>query len=377
MRILHWTDGFWPRIGGIETLVYRLALAQRAEGHEVRVMTQRDGAALPAEDSYDGIAIHRLSFTAALREGNVATIRAIAREAATRLQQFEPDVVHVHVSGHLPWLYLLAGKSGRATVATLHVPWANLGEALPPSISARLVQSADAVMAVSEATRLDWCGHVAGLRERVRVVTNGVPPPAIAPTPLADARGTILCLGRLDRMKGFDVALQAFTRVVQRDSTAQLAIVGDGPERGALERLAAEMGLRDHVAFRGWVAPEAVAAVINEAAMVLVPSRWEEPFGLVAVEAAWMGRPVIASRVGGLAEVVVDDETGLLVPSGDVIALAHAIESLRHDPVRAARLGVRARQRAAASYGMERCAGEYREIYGGVLASAAVEFVPG
>jgi glycosyltransferase involved in cell wall biosynthesis len=126
-------------------------------------------------------------------------------------------------------------------------------------------------------------------------------------------------LGRLVPEKGFDV----FLRALQRVPSVAGVLVGDGPERADLEQLVDELELRERVSLTGWRSD--AHALMASFDAVVVPSR-SEPLGLVALEAMSWGLPVVASRVGGLAEIVRDGETGFLVPPDDVAALSAAIE---------------------------------------------------
>jgi glycogen synthase len=121
---------------------------------------------------------------------------------------------------------------------------------------------------------------------------------------------TFLCLGRVVEDKGMDIAIEALAMLHAEGLKANLVILGDGPQKKRLEQLVQERALQDHVRFLGWLLPGDIPAAINAATVVLAPSRWKEPFGLVALQGAQMGRPVIASRTGGLAEIVVHEETG-------------------------------------------------------------------
>jgi glycogen(starch) synthase len=104
-------------------------------------------------------------------------------------------------------------------------------------------------------------------------------------------------------------------------------------------------------------------ALINSASAVLMPSRWQEPFGLVAVESALMARPVIAARVGGIPEIVVHKQTGLLVPPENSSALAEAIASLVENPEAARRMGCAARSRALEDFSFQRHVDAYEAVY--------------
>jgi glycogen(starch) synthase len=171
----------------------------------------------------------------------------------------------------------------------------------------------------------------------------------------------ILCLGRHVRDKGFDVALDAFARIADRFPESRLTIAGDGPERAALQRQASELGIAGRVDFPGRV-PE-VHPYFEAATLVVMPSRWEETFGLVALEAALMGRAVVATRVGALPEVVQDEVTGMVVESEDSAGLALAIASLLERPAVVRRMGRAARERALEAFSLPRCIDRYEELY--------------
>jgi glycogen(starch) synthase len=212
---------------------------------------------------------------------------------------------------------------------------------------------------------------VPGIGRRSSCIYYGIPPPAEPPKPLKLHPPRLLCLGRLAPEKGFDVAITALPRVLRRFPDARLRIAGDGELRAALERLARERGVADAVRFSGWTDPAAVPALINEASIVWMPSRWEEAFGLVAAETALMARPIVATRVGGLPEVVLDGATGLLVDADAPDALARATLALLDQPERATRLGQAARARAARLFSLERYAEQYQALYERCIAGSA------
>ncbi len=132
-----------------------------------------------------------------------------------------------------------------------------------------------------------------------------------------------------------------------------MIVAGDGPQRGNLSAQADRLGLADRIEFLGWVAPEAVYGVINRATAVLMPSR-TEAFGNVAVQAMLMARPVVASRVGGLPEVVLDGQTGRLFSLDDADALAGATADLLSDPQRARTLGQAGRRHVLENFDFQR-----------------------
>lgn len=178
---------------------------------------------------------------------------------------------------------------------------------------------------------------------RIAVITPGVGSgeyPASVPHRGAP---TVGCIARLSKEKNVALLVRAFARVRAEVPEAKLVVCGDGPERGALERLAASLGLGASAEFRGYVAD--AGRRCGEFSLLAVPSS-RESFGIAALEAMTCGVPVVATRVGGLPELVVDGETGVLVPPEDDAALAAALVGLLRDPGRAARLGAAGRDRA-------------------------------
>jgi glycosyltransferase involved in cell wall biosynthesis len=209
---------------------------------------------------------------------------------------------------------------------------------------------------------------------KTRVIYGGVDPDRYAPEP-ASARDRLLFVGRLTPHKGVDVLLRALPH------DAALTIVGtEGHDRDLPERdypnLLRSLAAGRRVRFAGAVDDVELASLYRRAIALVVPSvertcygrmiAVSELLGLVALEAMASGTPVIASRVGGLAEVVDDGDTGFLVPPGDDTALRQRIETLLSDPARAARMGARARDRVLARWTWARCAqrclAAYREL---------------
>jgi len=172
----------------------------------------------------------------------------------------------------------------------------------------------------------------------------------------------IVCVGRLAREKGFDLALSAFTTIVKHFPEMELVLAGDGPQRSALEQQAESLGLTEKVQWLGWVAPEQIPALIATAQAVLIPSR-SEGLPRVAVEAALMARPVAATKVGGIPEVVIHQKTGLLVEPENDEALADAILYLLTNQDESVAMGHSARCLALEQFNLEHCVDSYHALY--------------
>jgi glycosyltransferase involved in cell wall biosynthesis len=184
-----------------------------------------------------------------------------------------------------------------------------------------------------------------------------------APPPPGARRSGVLFVGRLTRQKGVHDLLRAAVLA----PPAPLTVVGSGPEESGLRALAAELGLAERITWLPTQPQERLASLYREAQLVAVPSH-EEGLGLVAVEAGLCGAPVVGYASGGLPDVVEDGTSGVLVPAGDVPALARAIGLVLGDPERAARLGAGGAERGT-RFTPEAAAARYHAIYLEVLAA--------
>jgi glycosyltransferase involved in cell wall biosynthesis len=241
-----------------------------------------------------------------------------------------------------------------------------------------VTRRADRVICITEAlARFNL--EVVGLpADKLRVVHYGLDAP---PEPWGPAGGpelpsetpVLLAICRLVEQKGVDVAIDALASVRERHSEAHLVVLGEGPLRGDLEARAEERGVADGVSFPGRVGD--VSWWLTRAAMLVHPARWEG-FGLALLEAMLSARPVVASAVSSIPEIVDDGETGRLVPVGDVEALADAIGDLLEHPARATAMGEAGLALAQAEFSVERMAertvGVYEEVLSSPLRKAGV-----
>ncbi|MEI9989064.1 MAG: glycosyltransferase family 4 protein [Rhizomicrobium sp.] len=362
LRIVFQSNAFLPDvIGGIEVLAAHFLPRLMARGHQVLVITSSVGGQPQGRTSYNGIDILKLNFVEALMDRQIATTLRLGHEVDRAIAEFAPDVLHINDT-NTPSFFFLRQRAIKnlPRTLTLHSPIRQAGS---DGLQTRLVREADCVVAVSNAVGADAIAHTPAIREKLIVIPNALPMPALEPTALPFEPPVLLCLGRVVADKGFDVAVRAFALARQRHTSAQLVISGNGIERLRLEEMVRELDIGQYVHFTKWVEPEAVAEAIAEATAVLMPSRWPEPFGLVALQAAQMARPVIASRVGGLPEVIEDRQTGILVPPDDPSALADAIALLLSDAAAAREMGRRARERAMSVFDFDALVEAYETAY--------------
>jgi len=176
----------------------------------------------------------------------------------------------------------------------------------------------------------------------------------------------VCAVGRLSSEKGHGFLLAAFQEVIATVPEARLVLVGEGPLRSRLQAQAARFGLSDHVIFAGYRYD--VETIIAASDLLVMPSL-REGFGDPIIEAMALCRPVIASRVGGIVEIIHHGETGLLVPPGDPGALALAIINLLRDPQTREHMGLRGRQVALSEFSVERLADSLASLYNGLVSS--------
>lgn len=368
MRLLIWTESFWPVIGGVETYLKHFIPAIRQLGYDVSVVAplQRD---YKERETVDGAQVYRLPFHKVLTGKDPEAFFALRRQVEKIRNDFAPDVVQVILMGPSVVFHIETNKRAPIpTVVAIHSDLFSRTDGLG-NITHRALNQADHVISVSGATLGDLETMFPQIRGKSSFIYNGLVTGGIKPTSLPADSPRLLCIGRLVNLKGFDLALVALARVRQKFPATTLTIAGDGEERAELEKQAQDLGLRDAVTFAGWRSPGEIYDLIGESTVVLIPSRVRETFSLVAVEAALMGRPVIATRAGGLEEVVIDGETGILVNMGDAAAITEALEKVLAQPELTAHLGARARGRALERFSIATNAAAYDALYRRVLAS--------
>ncbi len=187
--------------------------------------------------------------------------------------------------------------------------------------------------------------------------------PVSNPPPLP-AEPRILFVGQLIRGKGVDLLLRAMALM---EAPWPATLVGTGNAEDKLRALSVELGLEDRVEFAGWIGRDRIGEFYGASSVVVVPSRWPEPFGMVGIEAMTSGRPVIGFGVGGIPDWLEHEKTGLVVGEQNVEGLAHALDRVLGDPVLASDLGKHARETALNRYGFDAYLSSLEEILMGAV----------
>lgn len=360
MKVLHVAETIK---GGIATYLNDLVPLQQADDTmQVRLL-------VPLEQRDEVPAIPASSVGYFRRRSRSLGLPALTAALRREVSRDRPDIIHAHstFAGLITRLLSLTSSSFPPIVYCPH-GWAF--DRWGSWTSEYVIRAAEVALSSRSAkiVAISWHEYEQAVQigiapERLKIVASGLAAAdrqaEIAP-PTSDGqdrRRKVLFVGRLDRQKGADLLLDA---VECLQDAVVLSLIG----ANVVDRRDKAVARPEHIRELGWKSPGEIDGYIKDCDVVVVPSRWEG-FGLVALEAMRMGKPVIASSVGGLKEVVVNGSTGILVPPGDIGELRAAI--LRPSATELAEMGARGRERFDRNYRIERVHEELRELYAGVL----------
>ena len=389
MRILLIAHGF-PRspddMAG--SFLLTLAQGQQALGPEVAAVAPH-AAGLATDETLRGVRVFRyrygtdqdetLAYAGTMHEQALGSwaarwrllrlVQASRRAVGRVVQAWRPDVLHVHwwvPGGFAVWP---PPADQAPVVLTSHGTDLFLLDRFPAAevIAAPIFRMAHQVTVISSPL-VDRVESLGIPRERISVIPMPVAARFHERLPGAEAGSRLLFVGRLVERKGARVAVEALDVLKRMGRKAHLTIVGDGPERGSLESLVGDKGLSQAVEFKGRLPTERVAGELAAADLFVMPAvtDWkgeQEGFGLVLVEAMMSGVPIVASRSGGIPDVVRDGETGLLVPERDPVALADAIARLLSDQDLSQRLAQAAARDAERRFAPPAIARRFEAVY--------------
>lgn len=351
---------------GAENATLALIAGLRAGGIDVRVIVMDEtrlglrDAPLPAALAARGIPYDEIPVARALDVGLVRGLRRMVAERRIDL---------LHVLGYKAHLHAALARAA-PVVATVH-GWlfrADVKERFYGWIEMRLLRRAAAVICLSRFYETYLADHGVP-RWRLHRIPNGLERTLLADAPAVPWDGgvrTFGILGRLSDEKNHEMFLRAAVRVTKARPDIRFVIAGDGPLKGRIEARIAELGLGSVVSVRGFVPADSFFRAVD--ALVLC-SRIEN-LPMSVMEASARGRPVIATAVGGVPDLVVDGETGLLVRSDEDSALAAAMVRLAGDPGLSTRLGAAGRRHMERGFLLEGAVTAHRTLYSGLAAAA-------
>ncbi len=383
MRVLHITDDT-TSVGGVQTYLRELCEILPDAGVDCEVWN-------PPRNT-GRVADHLTRWAG----------RGYERELASRLERNRPAIVHAHnLWMRLSPLPLRAAKhAGIPVVMTVHdynlvcprkwmitaddrpcesgfgarclgsrqgwkwLPYNDL-RWLKTALHRRMLRSWVDVFVCPSRHLGSWMRRSLGV-EKVFHLANFTRRPVDGPTPAANPH-RLLFAGRLSREKGVDVLLRAMALLVEEHPQAFLCIAGDGPERADLEQLASTLGVEDAVEFIGSLGVGDLDEQYRRAGICLLPTLWMENCPVAVLEALAHGRAVVATRIGGVPELVEDGMTGYLVQRGDHHDLARKLGSLVGEPARVEEMGRRASAAFSEAFTAEGHVDRLLEIYRAVI----------
>jgi glycosyltransferase involved in cell wall biosynthesis len=365
MRVLMVIDSL--RLGGAERVLATLSAAAPAAGFrfELAVLSGSGSHRSVMEPvlAEAGVQVRYLSLS------RLGDPRALPRLLGA-IRGSGADVVHAHLEEAAMLVPPAARLAGRKTVCSFHhvvVPLPRR-EKLKERLAIAVANRSAGVVFVSRASLESFADAYGGPRENWCVVENAVdidifaPAPATMPAELEVPAGVpvVTMIAALRSRKGQAAALRAWVTVLQSAPAARLVLVGAGPEHDGLLRLAGELGILERVIFAGMRTD--VPRLLRASSLVVLPSE-HEALPTTLIEAAACGVPVVATDVDGIPEVVIDGETGLLVPPDDPLALARGVTALLEDRPRRVLMGQNARTMAEDRFNARRWAERLYEIY--------------
>jgi glycosyltransferase involved in cell wall biosynthesis len=361
------------RRGGAERLAVELAAGLAARGLDSTLCVSRR----PAEDELDD---EQRRQEAQVRERG-GRILGLTRDSKADLAAWRPfvsflrrertEVVHAHMVASNAWATALGGLAGVPVIVSHEHTWSYEGRPLRRLVDRHVIaRGSDAFVAVSEDDRRKMI-EVEGVRPKDAVViANGIadPPPPSGADVRAEigidaGRPLLVALGRLEPQKGFDMLIDAVTRLPE----VALVIAGEGGERAALEAQARRLGAAGRVFLPGFRTD--VPDLLGAADAAVFASRFEGS-PLSVIECMATGTAIVATRVGGVPELLDDGVHGLLVPPEDADALAAALERVVAEPELRARLGAAARERQRGEFAIASMLDRVTELYDVLLRRA-------
>lgn len=376
MKIALCSDWVYPSVGGVQSHILGLAGQLKEMGHEVVIVTKEmDHREVVSEVYPEGVREIRAK---RINYPEHVLMPPSPRELRKLMRKEGFDLVHAHHAfTPTPLLSLEASERlGIPSVLTSHsitfanssdLIWGKVSQVLPFK---RYINMADRVIAVSNSAA-EFIERFMDKGEAT-VIPNGVdvkkfyePDPVSMKVfnPTVFKHPMILGVGRLSFRKGFHLLVESMPRVLKRHPGARLYVAGKGSMTRFLSLLAESLGLEDTVELMGYVPDAALPWLYKVCDVFVLPSISAEAFGITLIEAMATGKPVVASRIGGVPEIIEDGVNGLLFEPWDSRGLSEAVNTLLENPEMAEDLGRRGHQSAECNYSWPRVASQIEEIY--------------
>ncbi|MDG4664716.1 glycosyltransferase family 4 protein [Mycobacterium sp. 236(2023)] len=370
-------------IGGLGRHVHHLATELVTAGHDVVVLSRRPTATDPqthptTDEVHEGVRViaaaedpHEFTFGTDMMAWTSAMGHAMVR-AGLMLADWRPDIVHAH-----DWLVAqpavaLAQFFDVPLVSTIHATEAGrhsgwVSGAVSRQVHALeswLARDSDSLIACSASMRDEITTLFGPELAEITVIPNGIDTDGWPFAPRRPHAGPpeLLYFGRLEYEKGVHDAIAALPRIRRAHPGTMLTIAGDGTQLDFLTEQARKYKVFKATKFVGRVDHSQLLTLLHRADVAVLPSHYE-PFGIVALEAAAAGIPLVTSTAGGLGEAVIDGETGMSYPPSNIGALANSVRAVLDDPAGAQQRAIAARERLTSDFAWQTVASETAQVY--------------
>jgi len=360
-------------IGGAETVVENLANVLAQKGHEISIFTT-SASSKDEIEKYNGIAVYRYGTNFKVASGRFSF--GLLKNPV----KYSTDLVHVHISVPMGDIggFLYAKRKNKPLIATTHFDMGSYkGIAIKSAyyfytkLIAKVLSYADVVISPSE-NYINESKFIKKYKNKVVVIPNGIniedfdipysKEECREKLAFLPSEKILLYVGNLEPRKGPDILIKAMPRILKNVYDTKLVIVGDGVMRNELNNLAEKLKISERVKFTGFVHKSEKVLYYKSADVLVLPSLYEV-FGIVNLEAMACNVPIVASKIGGIPDVVKDGENGLLVPPRDSEALADAIIYLLKNKDIRERMGENGRKLVEEKYTWKKVAEETDKLY--------------
>jgi L-malate glycosyltransferase len=369
LKVLHIAPNSYPFLGGIEILLKNFTRFELGHSSTEHVIAFPDRSKkFQGEYKVEGTRViplpvlkEKIALPYFPRESyRPSEIAAVFSQYKQVLQDVKPDLIHFHdySEASLPIISIARGM-GIERVHHIHIL---LDYAFPKDLINNLKFETNFI-AVSQAVAESIRSVIKDSAD-IYVIKNGIP--AVSPEILETQESrifTVLMAGRCVPSKGFDVGIKAFQILAKSNNNMKLIIAGYGKQLSVLKAITKELAIEQNVEFIKGPHPVEVLKLMRQSSVVLVPSKAEEGFSLVAAEAALCERPVVATSIGGLPETVENGISGYIVGPDNEFEIAEVLEELYANPNLRKEIGEKARIRAEKEFSMSKFAEDINSIY--------------
>ncbi|MCL6571987.1 MAG: glycosyltransferase family 4 protein [Bacillus sp. (in: Bacteria)] len=375
-------------IGGLSRHVFGLSVKLADMGHEVHVLTAKNGGTSPSFEIMNGVLVHRVKPINEKDDNFLAWIGglnlAMGQKAEKLSEEIKFDIIHAH-----DWLVGTASITLKELLfipllTTIHATEFGRNNGIHTEMQRfihdkekQLIFESDQIIVCSEYMKDELLSIFSLNNEKIIVIPNGIEPMTTKLNtaeifPELEQKKYIFSIGRIVKEKGFDTIIEAGALAKEMELDCYFVIAGKGPMLETYRRQIVERSLDSHIAFVGYITDEQRNTLIQGCVMAVIPSLYE-PFGIVVLETMILGKPTIVSNTGGMKGIVKHLQTGLLMDPGNAQSLLEQISFLIQNPQKAEEIGGKGREIAISLYGWKRIASETSRVMEDTLLNKRVK----